>query len=352
MAQRLITIDDLRNEAKNYDGILRTLPFFSLQELATGLGVNIFDQQGEDVITNRRRIGALIGAYVQGKIDYNPELGKIVEMSLIPKLVYAALRDNIQNYKTKKIVGNVIAAPDNKAKEHPLEQQILEDVVLTIGEDILFSFFFGERDETVKSPQTAFTGIFPLLDKFVVKGLISAAEKNLVATGAFKTPGDDEDTDAYYKAVEFLGSADPLLKRGGAMVYHTNDWLRKVKRAYMNVVKNHKVTNVEVWDALRDDAFFPGLDPRTHEAYGTGDKLMVLKPGLLDLGMDSQSAAQFVEVRNIYEDPNEVQFWNQFGVGTRIRDVHRKVLMVNDQSNSGVSLSGDYIVTAQEPDDD
>jgi hypothetical protein len=142
-----------------------------------------------------------------------------------------------------------------------------------------------------------------------------------------------------------LASADPLLKRGGAMLYHSPDWFRKVKLAYMNLVKNHKVTNAEVFEALRDDAFFPNLNPVSHEAYGTGDKLMVIKPGTLDLGMDSESAAQFVQVRNPYEDPNEVQFWTQFGVGTRVRDVHRKVLLTNDQANVGTSLSGDYIVT-------
>ena len=345
MSKKIINIEDLQREAKNYDGVLRALPFFNLDELRSVMGVNILDQQGEDVLTNRRRVGALIGAYTQGKIDYNDELGKIVEMSLKPELVYAALRDNILNYKDKKVVGQAIASPDNKTKVHPLEQLILEDVVRTVGEDILFSFFFGERDDSVKSPMTAFTGIFPLLDVFITKGAISASEKNLKTTGAFTAPAAENDTDAYQKAVEFLIAADPLLKRGGAMLYYTNDWLRKVKLAYMNLVKHQKVTNADVFDALRDDANFVGLKPVTHEAYGTGDKLMVIKPGLLDLGMDTKSASQYVQVRNIFEDPNEVQYWNQFGVGTRIRDIHRKVLLINEQQNSAAALSGDYIAT-------
>ncbi len=345
MSETIIKIEDLQNEAKNYDGVLRALPFLKLEELRN-MGVNLVDVQGKDVITNRRRAGGILGPYSQGQIKYNQELGKIVEMTLEPTLTAAAFRDNIQNYKAKKIVGNKAAAPDNKTKEHPLERQIIEDVVITVGEDVLFSSFFAERDETVKSPMTAFTGFFPILDECIAKGMISADEGNLVATGAFADPaGDDTDTSAYDLAVEFLGSAHPLLKRGGANFAYSTAWLQKVKRAYMNRVKNQKITNEDVFAALRDDAFFDNLNPVKHPAYGIGDRLMVYKPGLLDLGMDTQSASQFVEVRKPFEDPNEIQYWIQFGVGTRVRDIHSKVLLINDQANSASALSGDYTVT-------
>jgi hypothetical protein len=49
-----------------------------------------------------------------------------------------------------------------------------------------------------------------------------------------------------------------------------------------------------------------------------------------------------VSVRNIEKDPNEVQFWVQSAVDTRIQDIHPKVFMTNDQINTVENLAGDY----------
>jgi hypothetical protein len=98
----------------------------------------------------------------------------------------------------------------------------------------------------------------------------------------------------------------------------------------------------QMLDKLRSDANCPGLKFTTHEALGTGDKLMLIKPGLLHVGVNDDSDSQFVQVRTPYKDPNDVQFWIQAAFDTRIRDVHEKVFQTNEQQNTGLSLAGDY----------
>ena len=53
----------------------------------------------------------------------------------------------------------------------------------------------------------------------------------------------------------------------------------------------------------------PSLKLVSHEALGIGDKLTLIKPGLLfDFGVGEESDKDFVQVRTPYADPNEVQF--------------------------------------------
>ena len=56
MAQtRVINIDELKRYAKTYDGVLRVLPFFSLQEFAQRMRLNVIEVRDEDVLVNFRR---------------------------------------------------------------------------------------------------------------------------------------------------------------------------------------------------------------------------------------------------------------------------------------------------------
>jgi hypothetical protein len=101
----------------------------------------------------------------------------------------------------------------------------------------------------------------------------------------------------------------------------------------------------EVLEAIREDAFCPGLILSTHEALGTGSKLVLQKVGNMDMGFNTNKSNQFCQVRNIFEDPNEVQFWIEAAYGTRVRDVHQKVFKTNEQTNTGLDLAGDYVVS-------
>ena len=108
MAQtRVINIDELKRYAKTYDGVLRVLPFFSLQEFAQRMRLNVIEVRDEDVLVNFRRKAGNTGPYKAGaSISYPDEIGKIVEMSLKPELTVSRIKDNIQNYKEKRVISN------------------------------------------------------------------------------------------------------------------------------------------------------------------------------------------------------------------------------------------------------
>lgn len=342
MAQeRVINIDELKRYAKTYDGVLRVLPFFSLQEFAQRMKLNVIEVRDEDVLVNFRRKAGNTGPYKAGaSISYPDEIGKIVEMSLKPELTVSRIKDNIQNYKEKRVISNAGEPVDHVSKRHPLEKTVIDNMVISHTEDVIFSAFFAERNEEVYSPLTAFTGFFPWIDHFKTTSDISLANGNLVPTGEF---GSGDGVDDYDRLVNFLRAAHPMLKRGAVLYYSSSvelvckEALRKKTSAFK------RPTSEEFWEAVKDDAKFPMLQPVTHEAYGTGSALILAKPGMLDLGVNTRRASQFVQVRDIFEDPNDVQFWLQSAYGTRFQDVHRKVFQVNECTNQGVDLAGDYV---------
>lgn len=342
MAQtRVINIDELKRYAKTYDGVLRVLPFFSLQEFARRMKLNVIEVRDEDVLVNFRRKAGNTGPYKAGaSISYPDEIGKIVEMSLKPELTVCRIKDNIQNYKDKRVISNAGEPVDHVSKRHPLEKTVIDNMVISHTEDVIFSAFFAERNEEVYSPLTAFTGFFPWIDHFKTTSDISLANRNLVPTGEF---GSGDGVDDYDRLVQFLRQAHPMLKRG-AVLYYSSSVELVCKEALRQKTKAFKrPTSEEFWEAVKDDANFPMLEPVTHEAYGTGSALILVKTGMLDLGVNTRRASQFVQVRDIFEDPNDVQFWLQSAYGTRFQDVHCKVFQVNECTNQGVDLAGDYV---------
>jgi hypothetical protein len=341
---KVVNIDDLKRFAVEYDNYLRELPFFKLNEIAKRLRIRIIRVKGEHVIVSKRRKAGILRPYKPGMTLRNQqELMKFFEAKIKPEKTYAELFDNINNYKEVKVISNAGEMVNNKTKKHPLEFLILNDMVTSYGEDVAFNLFFAERDEDVKSAATAFTGFNPKLDILIAAGEISAAKKNLVTTGAFDMPVDGDDTDSYDKMVDFLKQVHPMMKQGETLLYATDKPLQAALAAYANKVKYHNdPTMAQMLEKLRSDAELPNLNVIRDPVLGTGDRLMLAKPGLLDLGTNEESDGQFVQVRNIFDDPNDVQFWIQADWDTRIVDIHPKLFMMNEQSNTGVNLAGDY----------
>ena len=347
MAQ-IIKPEGLTEAAKKYDPILRTLPYFTLAQFAAALGLNVIEVENEDVIVNKRRLAGSTGPYKQGmSITYKEEVAKFVESVLKPELVVSKTKDNILNYKDKKVLVMAGTELDLKSKKHPLEQMIVSDEIISHAEDVIFQAFFSERDTDVFSPATAFTGFYPIIDALVVEGLIGVGLGNYETTGAFADPINADDSDAYDNLVEWIGSAHNMLRssQGGApQLLCAQNVLKSARAAYRNKVNSFQMpTMVQVLEALREDAFCPGLIVSTHEALGSGSKLVLQKMGNMDLGFNTNRSNQFCQVRSIFEDPNEVQFWIEAAYGTRVRDVHQKVFKTNEQTNTGNDLAGDYV---------
>ncbi|MDR1436825.1 MAG: hypothetical protein LBI65_01770 [Candidatus Symbiothrix sp.] len=346
--KKTVNVEGLTRAARQYSNVLRELPFFDYNEVAKALRLNILKVKGEDIDISIRRKAGILRPYKPGlTLGNNQELVKFYESKLKPELVYAELKDNITNYREKKVVSNAGEMVDNKSKKHPLELLILKNVLRSFSEDVIFAFFFAERDDAVASPQTSFNGFFTKLDMLTAAGEISEAKKNYAATGTFDTGvsmGIGADGKNHYtRLVDFIRAAHPLLRRGLVTLICAEGPVNAARDGFRAIVKNHDYPSLEqVIEKLRSDANAPQLSINTHECLGTGDKLILAKPGLLDIGVGDESDKDFVQVRNPYADPNEVQYWIQAAFDTRIKDVHEKLFLTNEQVNTSLNLSGDY----------
>lgn len=341
---KVINVTDLQRAAVEYDNTLREMPYYDLRQEIAAMGVNLLSVTGTDKIAIFQRKGGLARPYVVNGTNEvsESEIGKIVERELTPKPSYVALKDHIMNYTDKKVVSNAAEPVNNKTKDHPLEFLIIRSKVRTVGEDILEALFHASYDVDDKTPMGMFKGFNPAISDFITAGEISAAKGNLKATGALTAPANDEDMEAFNKLVTFIRSADPFLRKFGSL-WITQEALWYAMDALGNKLKYKNAMEYEVFvNHLRSITGSPKLNIITGAALGSGSRLMLTIPGNLDLGMGAPDDQQFVEVRTPYEDPNIIQFWMQWVAGTRIRNIHRKEFLVNDQTNTSTELSGDY----------
>lgn len=345
---RTVNLAGLTRAAVTYNNVLRELPYFTFNEAAKALRLNIQKVKGEDKEISVRRKAGILRPYMAGLTPVRQaELLKFFEQSLKPVLVYSSLVDNITQYKEKNVVSNQGEFVDNKAKKHPLEAEILKAKVRSFAEDVTFVMFFAERDDDGNSPMDAFTGFFPKMDLLTVAGEISAAKNNLRPTGSFDSPTDygrgADGMNHFLRLVEFVKSGHPLLRKGEVILQCAELPLAAARDGLRVLVSSHDYPSIDqMLEKLRSDANCPNLKITTHECLGTGDKLTLSKPGLFDFGVGAESDPEFVQVRAPFEDPNEIQFWIQAEYDTRIKDVHEKVFQTNERTNNRLDLAGDY----------
>jgi len=344
MSTPLVTVASLTRVAAEYNDVLRALPAFQFDEVASALALNILSVTGKHVQINPRRKAGLLKPYVAaGDPETTAEILKFYESVLEPKLVYGAADDNITNYTSKKVISNKGEKVDLKTKTHPLEFFIIQAMVQSFNEDVIFQMFHGERSESGATPATAFNGFYTVYDMLITAGEIASAKGNLHTTGAFVAPATASDTSAYDKLVEFVKAGHPLLRRGEVGLMASMDLIAKARSAFRNKTSNFEYATTEMMlERLRDDAQAPSLKLLTHEALGIGDKLTLIKPGVLDFGVGDSTDKDYVQVRNPYKDPNIVQFWMEAAFDTRVNDVDAKMFLTNEQTSTSVDLAGDY----------
>lgn len=355
-----VNITDLTRAAKQYDNVLRELPYFQFMEVAKKLRINIQKVQGEHILISKRRKADFLRPYSAGlTLGQEKELLKFFEAKLKPETVYAEINDNILSYKDKMVISNAGEPVDNKSKKHPLELLILRDLVLSVGEDVIFNMFHAIRDTDTASAATSFNGFFSKIVALTTAGEIDAAKGNLKTTGAFAQPSTGIDTSYvnYTGLVAFIKSAHPLLRRGEVILYAAENPLTQARTDFRKMVKTFEYPSlVQMEERIRSDANCPGLKIITDESFGSGDQLILTKPGNFDFGVGEETDSSYVQVRNPHLDPNIVQFWIQAAYDTRIQDVHEKLFMTNEQKNTSLNYAGDYVdpveVDPVEEDDD
>lgn len=344
MAQT-ITISGLSREAKNYQPGLRTLPYFMMKELLTKWGIRLLEVDNEDIIISFLRKAGLWKPYAPGTIDYNAQIGKIEESKLTLEMSYAAVREHIENYAAKKVLNDVSLAGSGylAKKKHPLEGLITAQMVVSTTEDLIPAMWFAERDLTDKTPMGLFDGFHTKISDKITATEIAAGNGNLIATGAILNPATaGNETKAIGQFIDFVRTLSGFLRQN-AYIYMSQATFSKILDSLDNKWVNK---DVQVADVLAYANAKTGSNIRaihTDEALGTGDRIIATVPGNMDFGMNTFTDKDFVQIRDIYEDPNELQLWIQAKFGTRIISTHKKVFAVNDQTQTAPSsFAGDY----------
>lgn len=344
-ANQSINIAALTDEAIRYQEDLRLLPYVVLTDKLNKLGVRLLELQYKDIEKTFQRKKGLARPYqIRQSIAYN-DLGKVTESTLEIYECYAALKDHILNYREK----NVINTPDfgmgrNQTKEHHLNGLITAQAVITVAEDIADALFHGERDDSGLSPLDCIDGYYTLIDNAVATGEIASANGNLVATGSIDAPANSSDTDAVDKLVSFVRQTDIQLRRSpNAGLIMSINTLQNAMDALQNYAMfTSRDVNPMVLQDYINNKCGTNIALTYDEILGSGDKLILTVAGNMDHGMNTMGDSDFVQIRDIFEDPNLVQYWIQWENGNRIRNLHRKMFCTNDGTSIASDLSGDY----------
>lgn len=347
---KLIDVSKLNEQTIVYDKVLRTLPYISLGEVCRKFKFNLMDIQGKKARVLERRYAGGTQSYKVGKEFRNQDKLLAYESTVIePKDVVFITKENSQKYDDNEllIVGGQNVS--NITKRHPMEYKVVQALVNAHTEDVGYQLFHAERDEDSTAPSGAFDGLFTKIDRIVIAGDINVARGNLRTTGEFVHPVDGNDTTAYDQMVDFLAGANPFLRSaryGITQLICAESVMIAVRAAFRNKVKSFDYPTMEqVIEKLREDSRIEKLEVITDEIVGMGSRLTLQKAGNMDIAFNTQAAARFCQIRDIYEDPNEWQFWLQAGYDTGIGDWHEKVFMTNEQKNTPLDLSGDYCKT-------
>lgn len=339
-----INVASLQRAAEKYNPVLQTLPFMMLQQTLSALQINQMEIAAKDILMQFQRKSGIAKPYnADSAIGYNTELGKIIERPLEVKTSYAALKEHIAAYKDSKLILNAVEDQkvDNQLKKHPLEVQYIGAKIKTIGEDIIDYLFHGTYNGSGTTPADMFDGYNTLIAAEIVSGAIAAGYDNLATTGALNTPVNN-DTLAWDALVAFIRSAHPQLRKN-AVLYITDSALFAAIDALGNKLTYKGVMEFDVFLGHLQGTTKSKLQIVSDPALGTGSRLMLTTPRNLDFGMNTKSDVDFVQVRNPFEDPNIVQFWSQWDAGCRIRSIHAKEFLVNEQTATALPLSGDYV---------
>ena len=347
---KLIDVSKLNESTVIYDKALRTLPYATLKEVAAILKLNVLDLQGKHSRINERRRAGGTQSYKIGKEFKEFEQIFGYEPSLIePKDVVFITRENSQKYDDNELLILGGTPVSNITKKHPMETKIIFGLVTSHTEDVVYYLFHAERDEDSNSPSGAFDGYYTKVDKLIISGAVNAARGNLAISGEFAMPVNETDYSAYENLVDWIGSAHNSLRstQGGIPQLMCAETVIKAARAALRLkLKMQEYPSVaRMIELLREDAFCSSLEVVTHEALGKGSRLIMQKSGNMDLAFNTQAASRFCQVRDIYNDPNDWQFWLQSGYDTRINDWHEKVFRTNEQKNEANDLAGDYCLT-------
>lgn len=329
-------VDQLNDTAIRYNREIKYAPVAYLKpelDLAGILLVPGIQHKHVNYMFLRR--GGIMRPYISGMTVSEEELGKFVENEFQVFRAAGIDEDNIQNYRKTNVVGMNLGEAEMSLK-NPADPQIFYAVGATWGEDLGDILFHGKRNASGKVKYDVMDGLEKNIADAVTSEKISVANKNMIELPPITFSTDETDTSAYDIVDEFLSKSKI---KGEAILNVTKDTGRSILRGIFNTFK-YTMTADEYGRYV-----IPGhRDVRLNlcPLMGYGDRMILTRPGVMQLGYDTQFNVPFVRVRSIKDDDQILTYNYGASYGTNILTYNCKMFMVSSGSLSPDPIAGDY----------
>lgn len=338
MAHELALVSELNETAIRYNRDIKYTTVAVLLERLNQAGILLVPGiQNKMVNYMFLRRGGIMRPYTQGMEASTNELGKFVQNEFHVYRAAGIDKDNIQNYRTVDVVGTNLGAAE-MALKNPADPQIFYAVAATWAEDLADIIFHGVRDESGKTKYDLLDGFEKIITDGIESEDISTRNGNLIDLPAITFPTDETDTTAYDIVDEFLAKSRIT---GKSILNVTRDTGRAISRATFNKFRN----------TMRADEFgryvIPGYEQNVrmnvNSMMGKGDRMILSKADVLQLGYDTQFDKPFVRARAIDDDDQIITYNYGAEYGTNILTFNKKMFMTTTGSLSAEPESGDYL---------
>lgn len=339
MAHELALVSHLNETAIKYNRDIKYTPIAVLLERLNMAGIlPVPGIQNKMVNYMFLRRGGIMRPYTQGMEASTNELGKFVQNEFHVYRAAGIDKDNIQNYRTVDVVGTNLGTAEMNLK-NPADPQIFYAVAATWAEDLADILFHGVRDESGKTKYDLLDGFEKIITDGITSEDISVRNGNLYKLDAPITfPVDETDTTAFELVDEFLAHSRIS---GMCILNVTRDTGRAITRAIYNKFRY----------TMRADEFgryiIPGYEQtvrmNVNPMMGVGDRMILSKADVLQLGYDTQFDKPFVRARAIDDDDQIITYNYGAEYGTNILTFNRKMFMTTDGKLSPEPESGDYL---------
>ena len=300
------------------------------------------DVENIDVCYIFSRQGLQARPYVVGNVK-SSQLGKFVDNPAKVEPIYLHTADSIERYKEKGPFQETNVA---ESAEHTTF--LLNELSGRFAEDVRANVFFGNKanrslaetaENQAKLGLSLFDGIYTIIAKRRTDGSISAANRNLIATGdiAGKTAKE-----VYEILVAFYSGLSAAMKKpeNTVYIYAADNFCRLAVKGYMETYPQIAPT---VLQAGWKFAEMPNIELKTSSAMGTGGQLIASLKGNIEFLCDNREDNALISIGQVNTDLRVFDYQANGRACMRIRDFGPEVFAINDAVNTYTELPGDYI---------
>ena len=262
------------------------------------------DVENIDTLYLFSRQGLQARPYVVGRVK-SSQLGKWVDNPAKVEDIYLHTEDSIARYKEKGPFDET-----NVLESAPHTTFLLNELTGRFAEDVRANVFFGNMankslpetaENQVKLGLSLFDGIYTIIAKRRTDGTISAANRNLIATGEMPAAGADQAKQCYEMLVSFYSGLSAAMKKPEQTIYiyAADNFCRLAVKGYMQTYQQLAPTVLQSgWKF----AEMPNIVLKTSSAMGSGAQLIATLEKNIEFLCDKREQNALISIGQVNKD--------------------------------------------------